>query len=87
MKKAIWKYEVLIKESFSLDLPEGAEVLSVQVQYKKPYMWIELIPGEKHTTRAFKIVGTGHQKITDNMKHIGTFQMFPYVWHLYEELP
>jgi len=37
--KAIYKYLVPIKDVFTVDMPDGAAVLSVQVQFGEPKMW------------------------------------------------
>lgn len=87
MKKTIWKYG--LQDAFSpagvrLPLPEGARVLTVQVQPGNgAQLWAEVHSEIQGPPRTFKIFGTGHE-IPDNAKYIATWQDTPFVWHLYE---
>lgn len=85
----VYKYLVSPGEFF-LELPDGAEPLSVQVQNKTAQMWVLLSPEERFTTkRYFVAVGTG-QEIEGcsqaRLKFIGTFQIDWMVFHLFEIL-
>lgn len=84
--KTIYKYPVKITDAFTVDLPVGAEILTVQMQNDEPCMWVlvELEPGIRET-RAFRIYGTGHM-VNDKDSYIGTFQQHDgrLVWHLFE---
>lgn len=82
--KVIWKYEIPIAEQFSLAIPQYGEILSVQLQNNKPKMWVVVDSDEETIVRTFQLVGTGNKEIKNGMLYIGTFQMPPYVWHLYE---
>jgi len=53
-KKVIWKYPV--SPQFDVELPEDAEVLSVQAQDGKPQMWVLLDPDAPKVKRTFLAV-------------------------------
>jgi len=83
----IWKYEIPIQDDFTLELPDESEVLHVALQNGKPYAWVLLhdINAPKKE-RMFHIIGTGNpfDEKEGYMMYIGTFQMPPFVWHLWE---
>lgn len=39
MTKKIYKYQVPMLDKFSIDMPEGAELLTVQMQGETPCIW------------------------------------------------
>lgn len=83
----IWKYEVKPDE-FSVWMPEGAKVLTVQTQGKTAQMWALVNPDNRAKERKFVTFGTGHE--IDNrldLVYIGTFQAGWLVFHLFEILP
>ena len=86
--QVIWKYEVKMEDTFVLELPEGAVVLTVQTQGDKPYIWARLNPVMPKTERRFAVYGTGHPNLAFNGRqdYIGTFQLmaFDLVFHLFE---
>ncbi len=82
----IYKYPIPVTDRFVLDLPDDAHVLSVQVQDGLPKVWVWCDPQAKMFPRHFEIVGTG-QEVSEPViagSYIGTFQMPPFVWHLFE---
>lgn len=92
MKKTIWKFPVL--PDHNIDMPIGAEILSVQTQNGIPCIWALVDPKAEKEVRKFEIFGTGHElECNENIKRkfIGTFQ--PYlqmnlglVFHMFERL-
>jgi hypothetical protein len=97
MNKIIWKYSTLLdntfKESFSLYMPKGAEILTIQIDQKNnhPTIWAIVDPEAESETRWFELFGTGHT-IPENMgverKYIGTYQYQrgEFVGHLFEKI-
>lgn len=73
---------------FELDLPEHAPILSVQVQYGKPTMWVAVNPEKETVKRQFCVVSTG-QPIAkwSFLRFIATFQLSngDFVGHLFED--
>lgn len=84
----IYKYPIPIEDAFRLELPEGAEVLTVQVQSGKPCIWAKV---NKETNaverRYFHLHGTGHDLHPSAGRYVGTFQMYEgaLIFHLFEE--
>ena len=60
MTKTIYKYPVVLDDIFVLNLPKNAQILTVQTQYEKPYLWVLLDPNAPKVERAFRLAGTGH---------------------------
>lgn len=87
--KRIFKYKVRAEETFKIDLPASAEVLSVQVQRGKPMLWCLLDDEEERVPREFVVCGTGKEAKVDGCLFVGTFQLPEYelVFHLFERLP
>lgn len=84
----VYKFPLQMVQSFSLKLPEGAEILSCQAQFNQPVIWAKVDTEAKTEVRNFLMYDTGHEIVADNLKHIDTFQTYDgnYVYHLFEEL-
>lgn len=86
----IHKYQFAGKlESF--EIPRGAEVLCVQVQYGKPCIWAKVDADQPTETRMFQIHPTGEDMGSANSKYVGTYQIvseseISFVWHVFEVL-
>lgn len=85
--QTVYKYAVTMKDTFTLELPTDAQILSVQMQHGEPQMWALVDPDAPKRKRAFRIVGTGHP-IPDVglLRFVGTFQTSSgfMVFHLFE---
>ena len=58
--KTIWKFELALQTEQAINMPEGAKVLTVQVQAGVLCVWA-LVDTENDTEeRQFFILGTGH---------------------------
>lgn len=84
----IYKYAVMGKDYFSFDMPRGAKILTVQLQYGEPRMWALVNPKNPKETRNFLIAVTGGEikEKKENLNYIGTFQQAEgrFVGHLFE---
>lgn len=86
----IWKFPIdsgfKPDGSLILEMPQGAEILTVQVQGETPCVWAKVDPNLAKEARKFFIVGTGKTFPEGAAEYIGTFQMNggALVWHLYE---
>lgn len=88
MAKSVWKFPLGQEdEEISVQMPDGAQVLTLQMQAGIPCLWALVDPTAKTVTRHFFIVGTGHELWKDG-QYIGTWQVAggALVWHLFEEL-
>lgn len=68
----------------TLEIPEGAKFLKIEMQDDQFAAWFMVSPENKLVPRKFKIYGTGF-KIPQGEKYLGTFQNPPFVWHLFVE--
>ncbi len=85
MTQSVFKYPFQIENSFDLKLPKGAKILSAQIQDHVPCLWALVNIAGPREVRKFRLYGTGHPISENNLEHVATFQMPPFVWHLFEE--
>lgn len=87
--KTVWKYQITSNDYIEISLPIGAKVLSVHEQRGEVFIWILVNQEENvYETRKFRLAGTGHSISDENIKFIGTFQLYSgsFVGHLFEIL-
>jgi len=84
--KVIWKYSLPVKEYHLIKMPFGAKILSFQLQYGNPTIWVLVEPTKEIVERRFKLVGTGHDIVEGGTTYIGTIKMLDdkLVYHLFE---
>lgn len=87
--KKIYKYELIAEDYNTILLPKGAQPLSVQVQGEHGHvrMWCLVDPNEtEDEKRIFRIAGTGHPIVDENLVYIDTFQLYDggFVGHVFE---
>lgn len=58
MKHTIWKY--VLQPEISIEMPKGAQVLSVREQGDDICLWALVDPSAEMETRSFVGFGTGH---------------------------
>lgn len=83
----IWKYKIPIEDQFVVSMPQGAQILTVQVQYEQPAIWVLVDPKQTEQARSFRMSGTGHpMSDAETTNYIGTFQIRggDLVFHLFE---
>jgi len=82
----IYKYPIKIADFQTIDLHRHARILSVQIQDDQPMLWALVDPSLGLVTRYFQTVGTGNSVagVLYWSTHIATFQLPPFVWHLFE---
>lgn len=84
----VYKYELEITDEQIISLPFNAELLTVQMQGNKCYLWALVDPRNELEERTICIYGTGHpiqNKI--RLKYISTFQIphLGLVFHAFEK--
>lgn len=86
MNTYIFKYEICASHTFYLPLPEGAEILDVQMQDDKPVLWAMVNPQRPTIHQAFRLVVTGQSvgPETKRENYVGTFQDRGFVGHLFK---
>ncbi len=86
--KAIWKFLLSRAGDQEIELPRGAELLTVQVQRGVICLWAVVDPNTtERDLRTFYIVGTGHPMPENPMvEYVGTIQELEgaLVWHVFE---
>jgi len=82
----IYKY-TLTPGRTTIELPEGAQVLTVQMQRDDVCLWARVDTAWPTTARVFDVFGTGHAMPDDpRLVYVATFQMAggSLVWHVFE---
>lgn len=88
----IWKYTLEPPDSGDiavLNIPEGAKILSLQVQDGHPRLWVLVDDKQPKQKRLFRILPTWyHFQLKPEMNFIGTFQLDDegLVFHVFEIL-
>ncbi len=75
MKHTIWKFPLELTNEQTLEMPDGAEILCLQLQHGIPTIWAKVDPDGYKVKRQVRIFGTGHPiRPTASTKYVGTFQ-------------
>ncbi|MCP4552476.1 MAG: hypothetical protein GY834_10655 [Bacteroidetes bacterium] len=85
----IYKYPVIPNDEICIEMPEDAQILTVDTQFGKPQIWALVNPQNPLEKRHFRMAGTGHSiDEKQNLHHLGTFQMDEgtLIFHLFEIL-
>ena len=87
--RTIYKYPVPLDYG-AVDMPRGAEILSVHTQRGLPQMWAIVDPEAPLESRRFHLFGTGHEMppAAELGRFVGTFLFHDdsLVFHLFEAL-
>lgn len=80
----------IIGSKFTLQLPAGAQILTVQTQSGEAHLWALVEPGAPMRERAFYVYGTGWDINETGLTYIGTYQVAGGhgvcgVFHLFED--
>lgn len=81
----IWKYS--LSDRTTLEMPAGAQILSVQGQGMDICMWAQVHPNRRVVKRQFVVYGTGHPIPDDeDFTYVGTAQLANggLVFHVFE---
>ncbi len=87
MNLTIWKFPLKIVEAQTLEMPQGARLLSVQGQNDVPTLWAMVDPTSSTVSRTIHLVGTGSYGTDEaTMPHVGTVQTHggQLVWHVFD---
>jgi hypothetical protein len=83
--KTIYKYPFRIQDEQMLAMPEGAQILSVQMQGTIPTIWALVASEAPLKPRKIEVYGTGHEIVDLNsLQYLGTVQERGFVWHIFE---
>lgn len=86
--KTIYKYPLMLHDE-SIDMPVGAEILSLQAQIGRPVIWALVDTEQPLHKRRFRTYGTGNAIHDPDGRYIDTFQTHDgvMVWHVFEIAP
>lgn len=86
--RVVWKYALEATDWQTIEMPGGAEVLTVQVQHGEPVLWALVDPDNELMERTFRMAGTGHRNLAyfGLGRYVGTFQLEDggLVFHVWE---
>jgi hypothetical protein len=84
--RTVYKYPFEVTDYFNLEMPQGAEILTVQTQGGERHMWALVDPVAPKELRAFRLAGTGHPINDLDLQYVATFQLKGglLVFHLFE---
>ena len=86
MAQTIWKYPLAITDEQLLDMPEGAQLLTVQVQGDQLVLWAQVCPDHPTVNRRIVIFGSAHPMDCAYGKYVATVQTGSLVLHVYDGL-
>ena len=87
--KAIWKFSLDLQEYSEIEMPQGATVLTVQVQHGTIRLWAIVDTEAPKQPRMFQVCGTGASMLENvERSYIGTVQLQGgrYIFHIFEIL-
>ena len=79
----VWKFPLPHPRTV-LSMPKYARVLTAGVQEDHIVIWAQVIPAQPPEHRVFNVFNTGEQLPEDVRDWVGTVQIGPIVWHIYE---
>lgn len=84
--RTVHKYPLELTELQAIHLPQGARILTIQVQRHIPTLWAEVDTDQPTEKRHVALVGTGHPLLPEAHTYLGTVQMHDgrLVLHAYE---
>ena len=86
--RSVWKFRLVMTDVQSVQMPMGAEILTVQMQGEQCCLWALCEPENVTHSRTILIHGTGHP-VGDIARYIGSVQMMggALVFHVFEGQP
>lgn len=81
---AVWKYALAIDDAQTIEIPEGAELLTVGNQNGELVLWARVNPSGDPVRREILIRGTGHP--IGGWPYVGSAQFADglLVWHVFD---
>ena len=86
--KTIWKITLQTIDLQGVQIPQGSELLTVQVQNGAPCLWVLCDSEAKPVHQDIAIHGTGHEIPATTGDYIGTYQLSggALVFHVFKAL-
>lgn len=83
---AIWKFTLEVADRQNLQMPEGAKILTAQLQGNYLNVWAQCDPLALKQRREIEVFGTGHPMDEAQRSYISTVQIGPIVFHVFERI-
>jgi hypothetical protein len=84
----VFKYELPIGDTVSIDVPAGSEPIGLHLQHGVPCMWMLVDPDAPTRRRSFLVVPTGGEILVPrtDLKPVGTVLLYggDFVMHVFE---
>ena len=83
----VFKYSFDVNDYFTIEMPEDAKIISIQMQKSMPQLWALVDSDKPKKKRKFRLAGTGHQikENINDLQFIDTFQVHgALVFHVFE---
>lgn len=84
MSRVIWKYPLAPADEQTIQMPQGAYVMPVQIQDDAPCLWALVDPSKPVESHVIRIIGTGNPCGDYPGRYIGTVQLDGLVWHVFD---
>lgn len=89
MARTIWKLPLPVADEITLQMPQGAEILCLQMQHDKPTIWVRCDDDPAFANRVQRVLqwrGTGHNA-DGTGAYVGTVQLDDgaLVFHLFDK--
>lgn len=84
--RVVWKYTLMGMVN-AVEMPAGAELLTVGKQGEMPQLWALVDPNAPRVKRMVAVYGTGIEidlVQTGPLKYVTTFFTEPFVWHVFD---
>lgn len=81
----VYKYPLPLGDVVEVEMPAGAQILTVQTQHGQPCIWAMVTPDAPPVVRRFRVAGTGHD-LGEVGAYLGTFQLLEgaFIGHVFE---
>ena len=84
--KTIYKYQLKLEESQTLNLTKSYQILSVQLQSSALCLWAIVDPQMDLEKVEILVVGTGRPLPDGQLDYLATVQHGMFVWHIFLKL-
>lgn len=84
MKRTIYKYRLAVIDDQKVEMPQGARILTAQMQHGTLCVWAFVNPELPTQTRYIRVIGTGQPVPDESLLYIATAQDGSLAWHIFE---
>lgn len=79
----VWKFKLGLDRRQSVAMPVGSVPLNVQCQDGCACLWALVDPNAPQVLVPIELLGTGYEIDPALVRHLGTYQAGPFVWHVF----